>query len=46
MLDKVFETLDGSVDLNEFIGNKGKELIKELIEVYNPSILMTISFSI
>lgn len=32
MLDKVFETLDGSVDLNEFIGNKGKELIKELIE--------------
>lgn len=46
MLDKVFETLERSVDLKELIGDKGEELIKDLIEVYNASILMTISFSI
>lgn len=46
MLDKVFETLNRSVDLKELIGNKGEKLIKDLIEVYNASILMTISFSI
>lgn len=34
MLDKVFETLNGSVDLKELIGNKGEKLIKDLIEVY------------
>lgn len=46
MLDKVFKTLDRSVDLKEFIGDKEEELIKDLIDVYNASILMTISFSI
>lgn len=32
MLDKVFETLNRSVDLKELIGNKGEKLIKDLIE--------------
>lgn len=32
MLDKVFETLERSVDLKELIGDKGEELIKDLIE--------------
>lgn len=32
MLDKVFKTLDRSVDLKKLIGDKGEELIKDLIE--------------